>query len=189
MTVTQGPPPTASQRRRFITLGLVPAVVITTLLVAAYYLVPLDALNTVPFGVSLTVGVILLIGLAGYEAHAITRARYPGARAIRALATITPFFLILFAAIYYLLANDDPANFGGEPLTRSDTLYFTVTTFATVGFGDIAAKSETARLIVTVQMVLDLLFLGLGIRAFIGAFHIGRQRQSADQDQATHTIS
>ena len=185
MTATRVPPPTASQRRRFIALGLVPAAVITALLIAVYYLAPLDHLNSVPLGVSLTVGVLLLIGLAAYEVHAITRAKYPGARALRSLATITPFFLILFAAAYYLLANDDPANFGNESLTRSDTLYFTVTTFTTVGFGDIVARSQTARLIVTVQMILDLIFIGFGIRAFIGAFQIGRQRQSAEQDPAT----
>ena len=64
-----------------------------------------------------------------------SRGQGPGARAIRALATITPSFLILFAAIYYVLSNDNSANFSDASLTRSDTLYFTVTTFSTVGFG------------------------------------------------------
>ena len=38
------------------------------------------------------------------------------------------------------------ANFT-HPLTRTDTLYFAVTFFSTVGFGDIAAKSEAARVV------------------------------------------
>jgi voltage-gated potassium channel len=173
------------QRRRVIALGLVPAVLITVLLVAAYYLAPLDRLHDYPLGVSFTVGVCLLVALTVYEVLAITRARFPAARAIRALATITPSFLILFAAIYYVLANDNPANFSQASLTRSDTLYFTVTTFSTVGFGDITATSETARLLVTAQMALDLLFLGLGIRAFMGALRIGRERQAADDEAAT----
>ena len=54
-------------------------------------------------------------------------------------------------------------------------LYFTVTTFSTVGYGDITAASEAARLLVTVQMILDLLALGLGIRVFIGAVQLARQ--------------
>jgi hypothetical protein len=53
-----------------------------------------------------------------------------------------------------------------------------VTTFSTVGFGDITATSETARVVVTVQMVLDLLVLGLGIRVFIGAVKRAREAQS-----------
>jgi len=40
------------------------------------------------------------------------------------------------------------ANFGGH-LSHTDGLYFTVTVFSTVGFGDITAKTETARLVVT----------------------------------------
>jgi hypothetical protein len=42
------------------------------------------------------------------------------------------------------------------PLTRTDALYFTVTVFPTVGFGDITARSETARIVVTGQMIADL---------------------------------
>jgi len=45
-------------------------------------------------------------------------------------------------------------------LTRSDSLYFTVTVFSTVGFGDITPKTELARLLVTGQMVVDVIILG-----------------------------
>jgi len=44
-----------------------------------------------------------------------------------------------------------------------------------VGFGDITATSQAARLVVTVQMILDLLVLGLGIRVFIGAVQLARE--------------
>ncbi|MCX5316988.1 potassium channel family protein [Streptomyces sp. NBC_00154] len=50
---------------------------------------------------------------------------------------------------------------GGSGLTRTDTLYFAVSTFTTVGFGDITATSEAGHLIVTAQMLLDLLVLVL----------------------------
>ncbi len=73
------------------------------------------------------------------------------------------------------MARDGSANFNTHPLTRTDSLYFTVTTFATVGFGDITATSQTARLMVTVQMILDLLALGLGIRVFVGAVQFARR--------------
>jgi len=74
------------------------------------------------------------------------------------------------------MANTNPANFNAHPLTRTDTLYFTVTIFSTVGFGDITAASQSARLVVTAQMLLDVLALGLIVRAFVGAVQDARQR-------------
>ena len=43
--------------------------------------------------------------------------------------------------------------------------------FATVGFGDITAKTEVARLVVTVQMMIDLVILGLGGQGHSGRGH------------------
>jgi hypothetical protein len=62
-------------------------------------------------------------------------------------------------------------------MTRTNALYFTVTVFATVGFGDITAKTEAARLVVTGQMLIDLIILGLGARVIVGAVTRGRQRR------------
>ena len=64
-----------------------------------------------------------------------------------------------------------------EPLTRTDALYFTVTVFSTVGFGDITAKTEAARLVVTGQMIADLVVIGLAVKVIVGAVKRGRQQQ------------
>jgi len=77
------------------------------------------------------------------------------------------------------------ANSFNQPMTRTDALYFTVTVFATVGFGDITAKTETARLLVTGQMIVDLIILGIGARVILGAVQRGRQRQPHDT-RTTH---
>ena len=66
-------------------------------------------------------------------------------------------------------------------MTRTNALYFTVTVFTTVGFGDITAQTDAAWLLVTGQMVLDLIVLGVGARIVVGA--IGRRRQQRPQDQ------
>lgn len=71
-------------------------------------------------------------------------------------------------------------------MTRTDALYFTVTVFATVGFGDIAAKTETARLVVTGQMIADLIVIGLGIRVIVGAVSHGQQRRARQADTGQH---
>jgi hypothetical protein len=73
------------------------------------------------------------------------------------------------------------ANFT-QPLTRTDALYFSVTVFTTVGFGDIAAKSETARVALIIQMLADLVLLGAGVRVLLGAVRRGQQRRTGTSD-------
>jgi ion channel len=146
-------------------------------LVALYYLLPLDHAST-PAAVT-----ILLIGLAGFialvavQVRLIIRSPFPALRAVEALATSIPLFLLLFAGTYVVLAALSAANFGGH-LSHTDGLYFTVTVFSTVGFGDITAKTEPARLVVTGQMITDLIILGLAIKIIVGAVKRGRADQT-----------
>jgi voltage-gated potassium channel len=167
-----------SGRRRQVVLGVLRSLAASVVLVAAYYLLPLDHLARVPLAVILIVGVAVLLAVATWQLRLVLRARYPGLRAAEALATTVPLFLLLFASVYFVMARASPASFS-HPLTRTDSLYFTVTTFSTVGYGDITATSQTARLIVTAQIILDLLALGLGIRVFIGTVQLARKAQAA----------
>jgi len=97
-------------------------------------------------------------------------------QAVEALAVAVPLFLLLFAAGYYLMSYASPSAFT-EPMDRTDAIYFTVTVFATVGFGDIAPVTESARVVVTLQMVGDLLVLGVLLQAIVGAVKLGRARR------------
>jgi len=168
-------------RRHLILHALLRPLATTVLFVALYYLLPLDRVR-VHLAVILVVGILIVLTVGAWQLRAITRSRYPAVRAIDALATTAPLFLLLFAATYYVTARTSPGSFNPDHLTRTDTLYFTVTTFSTVGFGDITAASQAARLVVTVQMLLDLVVLGLGIRAFVAAVQMGRARSPADPD-------
>jgi voltage-gated potassium channel len=147
-------------------------------LVVLYYVLPLNHVKNVP--VTLVVGLAILTVATVWQLRVISRSSIPAVRAIEALATTLPLFLLLFASVYLVMADASPANFSTQPLTRTDALYFTVTVFATVGFGDITAVSQSARLVVTVQMLLDLLALGLVVRAFVGAVQIARQQAAQD---------
>lgn len=126
------------------------------------------------------IGLVALVGVSSYQVRAVMRAPHPGVRAVEALAATAPFFLLLFAATYFVTSQSAPDNFNVHALTRTDSLYFTVTVFSTVGFGDITATSQTARLLVATQMILNLLILGLGLRVFVGAIDIARQRHPHD---------
>ena len=90
---------------------------------------------------------------------------------------IVPLFLLLFASTYFVIERASAANFT-QPLARTDALYFAVTVFSTVGFGDIAPKSEAARVVLIVQMLADLAVLGAGARVVLGAVQRGRQKRT-----------
>jgi hypothetical protein len=167
-----------ARRRRLSLWTVVRSLAATLGLVALYYLAPLHKLAEVPVPVTLSVGLLVLAGVAAWQVFSITRAEFPGIRAVEALSVTTPLFVLLFAAAYFLLAQDNPASLSPHTVTRTDTLYFTVSTFSTVGFGDITATSQAARLIVIVQMLLDLLVVGIGIRLFLGAVQAGQRRQT-----------
>jgi hypothetical protein len=143
-----------------------------------YYLLPLDHLASVPLSVLLVVGLLILLVISAGQVREILRAEYPALRGAEALATTVPLFLLLFASAYFVMERASPDSFS-HTLTRTDALYFTVTTFTTVGYGDITATSQSARLVVTAQMLLDLLALGLGVRVLLGAVQLARQARPA----------
>jgi ion channel len=171
-----------AERRRLVTIGMLRASVTAIVLFAAYYLLPLDRLSGVSLAVSLAVGLLALVGIAAYQVRAIIRHPHSAVRAIEALAITVPLFLLLFAATYFLMAQADAGNFNVHSLTRTDALYFTITVFATVGFGDISATSQVGRIAVMAQMILDLLVLGLLVKVFLNAVQLGREQQAPQQD-------
>lgn len=80
-------------------------------------------------------------------------------------------YLMLFSRIYVSLSAADGGAFT-QVLDHSTALYFTVTVLATVGFGDIAPATNPMRLVVTVQMILNLVLLGVVLRTL---FTVGRR--------------
>jgi len=145
-------------------------------LVAIYYLLPLDHSARWLAITMLAIGLVALIALVAYQVRAIIASPFPGLRAVEALAISVPLFLLLFASTYVVLAALVHGSFN-QPMNHTNALYFTVTVFATVGFGDITAQTATARLLVTGQMITDLIIIGLGARVILGAVQRGRERQ------------
>ena len=166
-----------AKRRRLIFQAVLRGLLVTTVLVVLYYLLPLDRPLDTGTVVRLLIGLLIFIGLMVWQVRAIAGSRYPGLRAAEALGFIVPLYLLLFASTYFLMERASAANFT-QPLTRTDALYFSVTVFTTVGFGDISAKSETARVVLIVQMLADLALLGAGARVLLGAVRRGQQRRS-----------
>ncbi|MCX5259148.1 potassium channel family protein [Streptomyces canus] len=148
------------------------------LLVTVYYLLPLDSAFTSGTVLELVGGIVALVLLLSWQIRKISLSRRPELRAMEALGTTLPLYLLLFATTYYLMEQSAPDSFS-EPLTRSDALYFTVTVFSTVGFGDITPRSEPARLLATGQMTMNLLLIGVAARLLVSAVERGRTHQDA----------
>lgn len=66
--------------------------------------------------------------------------------------------VLMFATIYWTLSGQ-PGSCFSTPLTRADSLYFTVATLTTTGYGDLAPVTQTCREIATVQMVAGLVLI------------------------------
>ena len=167
---------TTTQRRWLVTRSILRATGSTIALVLSYYLLPLDSRSRDISAVGVVIGGAILIGITAWQVRAILTSTYPTLRAIEALAIIVPLVLLAFAGTYYAMARTSPANFS-QPLTRTDALYFTVTVFSTVGFGDITPRTEASRVIVMIQMLADLAAIGLGVRVIAGAVNWARQRE------------
>ncbi len=184
-SVPELPPP--NKRRSLFIYGILRAAAIAAALVAAYYLLPFDRLSDGASVLLLVVGMVGVLLIVLWEVRAIIKSQYPAYKAVEALAITAPLFLLLFSTAYYLLQRSTPASFG-QPLSRTDALYFTVTTFSTVGYGDITAKTEGARLMVIGQMLADLVVLGFGVKVIFGAVEMGRRRQTPNApDESSDT--
>ena len=170
--------PGATTPRSMIVRALLRGAGSTIALVVIYYLLPLDRSSTSAAITMLAIGLVVFVVLVAVQTRSIVTSPFPGLRAVEALGTSLPLFLLLFASTYVVMDTNSAGNFS-EPLTRTDALYFTVTVFTTVGFGDITAKTEAARLVVTGQMISDLIVIGIGLRVIVAAVRRGQQQRQA----------
>jgi voltage-gated potassium channel len=140
-----------------------------------YYQAPLDRQLDVAAGLLFVAALALFAALVAVEVRGILGSSRPRLRATRALALGVPFLLVVFAATYCTVSAQQPEAFS-EPLSRTDGLYFTMTVFATVGFGDIAPTTELARVLVTLQMFVNLLAVGVLAKVVLGAVRVAEGR-------------
>ena len=166
--------PRSERRRVFITASL-RAVATTAIVVLIYFLIPMDRSLSSATVIGLVLGLLALIAVIALQVHRIVRSEHPTLRAVEALALTIPLYVLLFATGYYLVSRANVATFG-ESLTRIDAMYFSATVVTTVGFGDITAKTQAARVLVTIQMMLDLVIIGLVVRLVVNAVKVGQRR-------------
>jgi hypothetical protein len=175
---------TKRAKRRVLLVPLLRAVAVTVIVFTLYFTLPFDKASEFNSAAALFIGLVAVAALLAWQTRAIVHDPHPRARAFEALTTSFPIAVLVFATTYFLMGQADPENFT-QPLSRVDALYFTVVTFATVGFGDITPVAELARITVTIQIVVDLILVGLVVRVFIQSVQRGLARRdetdSADE--------
>jgi voltage-gated potassium channel len=135
--------------------------------VAVYYVIPVPAhlsetwWAVMFFAGSTALGILILLAVGR-----LLRAGEAGrVRGLVVLLTLTVlFFSWADKAVATLRGQFDDLH------TRTDALYFNVSTLSTVGFGDVHPVGQLARAAVTLQIVFNLVFLGIAVSMITGYF-------------------
>jgi voltage-gated potassium channel Kch len=166
-------------RRRVLIFAVARLVAFTVVILALYFIIPIGGFNDAnPSAAWIRLAFIILVFLATMtlQLHLILTAHIPKVRAAAAVFESVLMFLCLFSLLYTSMSVTDILSFS-EPLDRTDALYFTTSTFATVGFGDITPVTRLARAVVSVQMIADLgaLILIAKVTFFAAGRRLGRE--------------
>jgi len=171
-TATAAPERPASGRLRLLRHPAVGSALrvagISVALSLVYALAPLGQRLHGRVVVGLVLSIMVLLVITGSALRSIAKSTHPEVRAAEAVAVTLPTALMPFAAAYYALSRTIPGSFS-VPLSRLDALYFMMTTFSTVGYGDIVPKTQSARALVMSQMAVDLVLIGLLAKVILGA--------------------
>lgn len=149
-------------RHAIVVLGL-------TLIFYTVPLGPLDSLGRTALSVGLTLLGVICLGWAIVAQLRRQLSADPDAD-LHSLVMLLELVAVVFALGYYLLDVTTPGEIAGLR-TRTDSLYFTLSTLTTIGFGDVHAVGQVARVMVIVQMVFDVVFV-----AAVAAVLSGRLR-------------
>ncbi|MFC7495603.1 MULTISPECIES: potassium channel family protein [unclassified Nocardioides] len=160
---------------------LVRGVVFAGLAVGAYFVVPVNT-----HGDDLVIRAVLtvlLVGLlaAGVVWQVVLQVEDPNRR-VDGLALALVISVLVFALTFYKLATSEPGQIAGLE-TRLDGLYFTMSTLLTIGYGDIHAAGQTARGLVLVQMLFNVVVLTMGATTLTSRIRM-RAEQRAEARRA-----
>jgi voltage-gated potassium channel len=142
-----------------------------------YALIPLQNER---WWLGLVIGTLVLLAIVPFtvrRAAAIETSSQPLYAAAEAVIIVVAMLTFAFSSAYLALNRRGGAFVGLE--TKIDALYFTVATMSTVGFGDVHAVGQSARMAVTIQILVDLSLLAISIRVIVKA---AQRRRQSDTD-------
>jgi voltage-gated potassium channel len=157
-----------AQRRRAIAYSGVIIVSSWVFIFGAFFALPIGHESGLRALLRLGADIALIGAVFAWQIRRIAYAELPELRAVEALGVVIALFLVLFSAIYLSLSHGNIRTFS-EPLDHVRAIYLTITIFSTVGFGDITPRTDGARILVSVQMLLDLAIIGIVVRLLFSA--------------------
>jgi hypothetical protein len=109
---------------------------------------------------------VVLWLFATYTAIVATRALYATGSEISKLSVLLYVLLSVvtcvfgFALAYLDISQSDPTNAFNikQPLTGASAFYFSIVTFATVGYGDISPARDSTRLLVSMEIIISMMY-------------------------------
>jgi voltage-gated potassium channel len=163
-------------RRRLIGRSIARIVVTTVVLLTLYAVIPVESERGAGAIAWLVLGLAAVGGILALQLRSILAADHPELRAIEALATGSLVLIIVFSFTYLSVWHQNHASFS-ESLNHVGAIYFTVTVLSTVGFGDIVAKTNLARILVTIQILVDLVVIVGIVRVITYTARVGVSRR------------
>jgi NAD/NADP transhydrogenase beta subunit len=158
------PDPAETRRLRRMVEILFQIAGLAILALVVYFVIPLDGEHS-----EFIAGALVVVAIVALVPWAIRRARHvltseqPLLVAAQSLTIGLTLLIVSFSSIYFVLGTSHDDQIDGIR-TKLDALYFTVTILSTVGFGDITADGQGARAAVTIDMIVNLVFVALAIR-------------------------
>lgn len=164
-------------RRRRLIRGAVLRPTFTVLAFGCgYFFLPWTDVHTGGALVLLVGGGLAVVAVTAWQIRRILRSDVPALQAVETVAVVVPTYLLLVSMTYFAVGHTDPGSFT-EPLSRMAALYFSLSVFSTVGFGDIAAQNDLARGLVSLQIICNLVLIGLGVRFVVAAVSWAKARR------------
>src|SRR3954453_7231100 len=111
------------------------------------------------------IGLLVVVGsvpLTVKRIKGVSTTHEPYLEAGLAILMMVAMVTIGFASMYMAMSKHNQEFTGIH--TKLDAVYFTVTTLATVGYGDIAPDGQLARAVAITQMIVDILVMGVAAR-------------------------
>jgi len=127
--------------------------------------------------VLLIIWLVIFVVYLRWQLMRIARDGFPIIRGAETIVVGLAIVIAAFARTYLFISDTTPDAFS-EPLTLFSSYYFTITTLATVGFGDISANATSARAVVMIQMLLGLALIAGVVRLVLLALRINARRRA-----------
>jgi hypothetical protein len=151
---------------------------VTAVAVSFYVFSPNRDVSSINVALRLIAAALIYLAAIAWQMRLVFVAERPTLRAAEAVYTAIVALIVFFANIYVTMSESDPAAFN-QPLDKPAGVYFTTTVLATVGFGDIAPQTTSARMVVMSQMVLNLIVIGVIARSLFGAASKSKEHRAA----------